>query len=120
MTGIIEDRRRQFKLRHRRQLVAGRLLLRRAGLNDEIAARQQPRTALRYEAIEDAEAARTALEGRQRLVLAHADGQFRNILVRDIGRITYNAVKLLAGVQRSKQITFEKPDAADDIVLRGI
>src|SRR5262249_38252565 len=79
-------------------------LLRRANLQDEIAAGREESPRLVHQAVEHGEAARPAVEGHMRLVVADAGRQALHLFVRDVRRVADDEVELLSRGQGGGQV----------------
>jgi hypothetical protein len=93
MAGGIHDRRPKREFRVGGEPGAGRLFLRRADLDDQMAAWCDALHALGDKPVEDDEAAGPAVEGQVRLVVAHADRQLRQVFGGNVRRIADHQIE---------------------------
>src|SRR5947209_18046259 len=105
MTRIVGQSVRQLVLRVVTNSLPGRRFLRRADLDDEVAAWDQVALRFSANALENPVTIRPAIEGEVRLVVAHTGRQPRDLALGDIGRVAEDEVKLLAGRQRLEQVS---------------
>src|SRR5262245_20928809 len=111
MPRIIVNGRRQIKTWKCAQPFADRLFLRRPDLNDQVTARFEVVCRLLRDLLQRLEAARPAVQGQVRLIVADAYREFRQLLARDVWRVAQDEIETLARGNGIKPIAAEKADA---------